>query len=74
MQRIHLHKPQWIHGHKLDWHLLGTRMEHLIHDPRFWAGLALGILFILMILTVIFAKPIEGRPSPFVPTYPPYMP
>ena len=73
MQRIHLHKPSWIHVHKSDWHLFGTRLEHTIHDPRFWAGLALAVLFILMIISAILAKPTEGTTIPRFPVYP-YVP
>ena len=54
MQRLHLHKPVWIHAHKPDWHLFGTRLQHLIHDPRFWAAVALIVLLGFMIAMAIF--------------------
>ena len=72
MQRLHLHKPVWIHPHKPDWHLFGIRMEHLIHDPRFWAAVALIVLLGLMIAMAIFSS---GTGTPLAPIYPypPYM-
>lgn len=68
MQRIHLHLPGWMHGHHFAEHL-----SHIIHDPRFWAGLALAVLFILMILTTIFSKGGQPAPRPAYPLYP-YLP
>lgn len=62
---MHLHKPNW--------RTIGIRLEHLIHDPRFWAIIALGILFILMILTSIYSK---GGQEMIIPIGPmnPYIP
>lgn len=65
--------PGWMHLHKPDWYKVGHQMEDLIHDPRFWAVLALGILLILMILTAIFAKPNSAGAYPIGPMYP-YLP
>ena len=70
MYRMHLHKP--------DWHAFGMHMDHLVHDPRFWAGLALIILFGMMIISaILFSGSGNGgaaRPlNPMVP-YGPYMP
>jgi hypothetical protein len=74
MQRLHLHKPVWIHAHKPDWHLFGVRLEHLIHDPRFWAAVALAVLLGAMIALAIFS-PGTSRGTPMTPIYPypPYM-
>ena len=74
MQRLHLHKPVWIHAHKPDWHLFGIRMERLIHDPRFWAAVALAVLLGAMIALAIFS-PGTSRGTPMTPIYPypPYM-
>ena len=69
MQKIHLHRPGWMH--KPDWHTMGTHLEHIIHDPRFWAAIALAILLGLMILTTIFSEP--GTYSGHTPIYP-YLP
>jgi hypothetical protein len=73
MQMAHMHKPNWVHWHKPDWHTMGIRLEHLIHDPRFWAGLALAILLGAMILATIFSKYTGGTPMTTYPIYP-YMP
>jgi hypothetical protein len=73
MQRLHLHKPGWIHVHKPDWHAIETRLDHLIHDPRFWAGLVLAVLFAMMILTAILTKPTPAPMRPIPPMYP-YLP
>lgn len=63
---MHLHKPNW--------HIVGLRMEHLLHDPRFWAAIALAILFALMIITAVYTETGEGTTtSPIAPMYP-YMP
>lgn len=62
-----------IHPHKLNWHVLGLRLEHLLHDPRFWAAIALVVLFALMVITAIYAKPGQGSMTPLAPMYP-YMP
>ena len=53
MQMAHMHKPNWVHWHKPDWHAMGTRLSHVVHDPRFWAGLALAILLGAMILAIL---------------------
>jgi len=69
MWRMHIHKPQW--------HTLGMHLEHLIHDPRFWAVVAMVILFGLMILMVTMSSPhTVAGPRPMYPMYPymPYMP
>lgn len=75
MQRTHMHKPGWMHLHKPDWHTMGLRLDHLIHDPRFWCGLALLVLFVLMIVTAILTEPIApttlpSHPSPIYPYLP----
>ena len=70
MQMAHMHKPHWVHWHKPDWHTVGTHLDHIIHDPRFWAALALVILLGAMIVAAFFTKP-SG--NPVMPTYP-YMP
>ena len=70
MQMAHMHKPDWVHWHKPNWHTLGIHLDHIVHDPRFWAALALAILLGLMILTTIFAKS-QGQMTPTYP-YPVY--
>lgn len=74
MQGIHLHTPKWVYRHKPNWHTMGIRLDHIIHDPRFWAGLALAILLGAMILATVFSRSTGG--TPMTPTYPiyPYMP
>jgi hypothetical protein len=74
MQMAHMHKPNWVHWHKPDWHSMGIHLGHVIHDPRFWATLALVMLFGLMIATVIFSMT-DGTPATraYPPIYP-YMP
>jgi len=60
-----------IHMHKPDWYKLGVRFDHLIHDPRFWVGIALAVLLGLMALGAFWGPP-GGRdtvPRTF-PIYP----
>jgi hypothetical protein len=65
--RTHIHKP--------DWYKMGVRFDHLIHDPRFWVGIALAALLVLMMLGVILGTPRGGGTTgphtfpvyPFVP-------
>jgi hypothetical protein len=60
-----------IHMHKPDWYKLGVRFDHLIHDPRFWVGIALAVLLGLMVLGVIFGTPGGGTTRPhYFPVYP----
>ena len=74
MQRMHIHTPGWVHMHRPDWHTMGIHFGHLIHDPRFWAGFTLAVLFGLMVLAAILTKSTGG--TTLTPTYPmyPYMP
>ncbi|OQY06575.1 MAG: hypothetical protein B6I25_03675 [Planctomycetales bacterium 4572_13] len=74
MRRMHIHTFGGMHPHTPDWHTLGVHLGHLAHDPRFWAVLALAVLFGLMALAVILAG--SGGPAPSTPIYPmsPYMP
>ena len=67
MQRMHMHKP--------DWHTMGIHLGHVVHDPRFWAGLALAVLLGLMILATIFTQSTNGTTT-MPNTYPgyPYLP
>ena len=74
MQGMHIHRFGWVHPHKPDWHTLGIRFDHMIHDPRFWAALALAVLLGAMILATILSESTGGTPKePIYPTYP-YMP
>ena len=74
MQGHHMHMPGWMHLHKPNWHAMGVHFGHLVHDPRFWAAIALIILFGLMILASIMTKTSNMTPMPR--TYPgyPYLP
>ena len=65
--RSHIHLP---HGH------LAVRMDHLIHDDRFWAMVVIAALLIAFAAIVIWAgTTIESTPGtqPIRPLYP-YMP
>ncbi len=74
MQRMHIHTPGWVHMHRPDWHTMGIHLGHAIHDPRFWASLALAVLLGAIILAAILSKSGSGTPTrPIYPTYP-YMP
>lgn len=75
MRKLHMHTPGWMrHIHKPDWHTVGLHLDHLIHDPRFWAALALAVLLALMVLTTIFAgSGGYSDDSGHTPIYP-YMP
>ena len=69
--RTHMHMPGWMHLHRPNWHAIGMRLDHLVHDPRFWAALALAVLLTLMILVTIFAKSEGGTTMPHTfPIYP----
>ena len=67
----HMHMPAWMHWHKPNWHTMGFRLGHLVHDPRFWATVALAVLLTLMILTAIFTESQSTTPVPRpYPIYP----
>ena len=71
MQRIHMHTPVWMHRHKPNWHAVGIHLEHIIHDPRFWASLVVALLLGLIILMAILSNPAGGTPMrPLYPMYP----
>ncbi|MBC8378024.1 MAG: hypothetical protein H8E62_02505 [Planctomycetes bacterium] len=72
MRHIHLHTPDWTHGPQ--WHTIQLHLQHLIHDPRFWAGVALAVLVGAMLLTLIQSK--SGRVPDTGPLYPsnPFLP
>ena len=76
MERHNLHLPAWTHLHKPNWYELGARFDHLIHDPRFWAVVALAVLAILGIVTVMFTEPTATTTNPMSPGLPvyPYIP
>lgn len=74
MQKMHIHMPNRMHMHKPSWHTMGIHLEHLIRDPRFWATLALVILFSLMILATILTKGVEGVSTRITYPYNPYWP
>lgn len=59
------------HIHKPDWYKLGVRFDHLIHDPRFWAGIALAVLLGLVVLGAIFGASRGEATGPYTfPVYP----
>ncbi len=61
--RAHIYKP--------DWYKMGVRFDHLIHDPRFWAAVAVAVLVALIVLGAIFGSSRGGVPSPHsLPVYP----
>jgi hypothetical protein len=69
MRREHPHIREWMHMHKVDWHRAGVHMGHWIHDPRFWAiiavTVAVGLLILGMWLTAAKANgtyPYHGYP------------
>lgn len=73
MQKMHIHLPGRMHMHKPDWHAMRLHLGHMVHDPRFWATLALIVLFGLMILTTILSKDSTSTPvnmTPFNPYWP----
>ena len=74
MHRLQVHLPSWMHADKSNWHTLRVHLSHMLHDPRFWAALALIILFGLMIITTLMTKPaLVPGPTPTHPIYP-YLP
>ena len=75
MQRVHLHRLGWIYIHKPEWHLFEMRLEHMVHDPRFWAAVALAVILGGMIALAILSSG-TGTDAPLAPffPYPPYLP
>ena len=60
-----------LHVHKVNWHEFGVHFGHMVHDPRFWAAVALATLLGLMILVTIMSKSTSNTDSgPVFPTYP----
>ncbi|MFZ9024813.1 MAG: hypothetical protein ACO3BO_08715 [Anaerohalosphaeraceae bacterium] len=76
MQRIHLHKPVWIHPHKPDWHAFGTQLDHMVHDARFWTVVGFIVLVGVMIALAFLAQSGMSTDRPLAPVYPypPYLP
>lgn len=60
-----------LHVHKVNWHEFGMHFGHLVHDPRFWAAVAIIALLGLMILMAMLSKPAGNiNARPVMPTYP----
>lgn len=60
-----------LHLHKLNWHEVGLRFEHLVHDPRFWAGVALATILALMLLMAILSQSVgDGSYRNTMPMHP----
>ncbi len=72
MQKMHIHLPGRMHMHKPNWHAIRVHMDHMVHDPRFWAAVALVVLFGLMILTTILSNDSSApvNMTPFNPYWP----
>lgn len=68
MLNVHMHTPDWVQRHKPDWHAVRVGVDHLVHDPRFWAALALAVLAGVIIAVMILTKSAGGKPV--MPTYP----
>ena len=74
MKRMHLaHFGHEHHGHH--GHAMMVRMEHVLHDPRFWAILAMIAVTALVMTLAILTRPGGGvEVEPFVPIVPgPFM-
>lgn len=73
-----MHKIHSTHWHLPDWHTIKSHLTHLVHDPRFWAALILGILVLLMLITSFVAahRGMEGSGASGYPYHPyvPYLP
>jgi len=67
MKRVHLaHFGRGHHGHAMV-----VRVEHVLHDPRFWAILAMAAVTALVISLAILTRPGGGvEVEPFVPIIP----
>ena len=60
-----------IHVHKVNWHEFGVHLGHMVHDPRFWATVALATLLGVIVLMAIMTKSTGNiGSSPVFPTYP----
>lgn len=73
MQKMHLHLPGRMHMHRPNWHTVRVHLNELVHDPRFWAALALVVLFGLMILSTFLSAGSSTRTetmNPFNPYWP----
>ncbi|NLK40775.1 MAG: hypothetical protein GX298_01810 [Planctomycetes bacterium] len=65
--RVHLRRLHWP-----DRHTMKSHLRQLVHEPRFWAALAIGILVALMlILSFIIRSDYGTSPPPYgYPLYP----
>lgn len=60
-----------IHVQKVNWHEFGVHLGYIVHNPRFWAAVALTTLLGLMILVTIMSKSTSSIDSgPVFPMYP----
>lgn len=68
-----MHLPHFGHGHH--GHVMIVRMEHLFHDPRFWAVLAMVAVTALVMALAILTRPGGGvEVEPYMPMIPgPFM-
>lgn len=74
MQKMHIHMPERMHMHRLDWHAMRIHLGHITRDPRFWVTLALVILFGLMVLVTLLTKGSGTINAPSTIPYNPYWP
>ena len=62
----HIHMP-----HMPDAHQMGIKFNHVVHDSRFWAVVALVVIATLIVLTALLSSsgstPVTPMPGP---TYP----
>ncbi len=59
------HMREWIHTHNIDRHI-----GHWIHNPRFWALVALILVIALLIATALWSRTLPNSGARPFPTYP----
>ncbi len=69
MHMPHIHVR---HMHMPNAHQMAVKINHMIHDSRFWAVVALVVITLLIILTAILssssgARPLDRIPGPAFP-------
>lgn len=65
------HLPHFGHVHHVHHgHAMVVRMEHLLHDPRFWAVLAMVAVTALVMALAILTRPGGVEVEPIMPIIP----
>ena len=71
---LHLQDHSWFSHHTLhrtDRHEIGTLMNHIVHDDRFWATIWFIFAIGLIVTLIVIARnvQIEGPATPYEPVF-----